>query len=133
MAGHWCTEGINRIFNILFEATAVDATLYLGLYTNTTEPAVDASLSDLTEPSGGGYARLALTRGADWTIVAALATAGVETFTSGGAAWGLVYGYFVGSSNDDSGDLMFVEHFSDGPYDNIDGGSILCQCRITGA
>lgn len=134
MAGKWCTEGLNRMLNILFEATAVDATLYLGLYTDTTEPVVGASLSDLSElPVANGYARLELARGADWTIVAALATAGVETFTSAGGDWGNVYGYFVGSSSDDSGDLMFVEHFSDGPYNNIDGGSILVQCRITGA
>lgn len=133
MAGKWCTEGLNRILNILFEATAVDATLYLGLYTNTTEPVVGASLADVTEPSGGGYARLELTRGTDWTIAAALATAGVETFTSSGAAWGNVYGYFVASSSDNSGDLMLAEHFSDGPYDNIDGGSISCQVKITGA
>lgn len=133
MSGKWCSEGINRIFNILFEATAVDGTLYLGLYTDTTEPVKGAALSDITEPVGGGYARKALTRGTDWTIVAALATAGTETFTSSGAAWGNVYGYFIGSSSDNTGDLMIVEHFSDGPYSNIDGGSVSVQARIPGA
>lgn len=133
MSGKWCSEGFNRIFNILFGATAVDATVYLGLYTDSSEPAVGAALADLTEPVGGGYARKTLTRGTDWTIVAALLTADTETFTSSGAAWGNVYGYFVGSSSDNTGKLLIVEHFSDGPYNNIDGGSISVQARVPGA
>ena len=62
------TEGLSRIADILFGAQAVDATLYLGIYKNATEPALADGLSGLTEPSGSGYARIPLTRGS-WILL----------------------------------------------------------------
>lgn len=114
-------EGENRVLNILFGAQAVDATLYLGLYTNTTEPAESANLAAITEPSGNGYARIALSRGANWTISADLATYLEQTFTATGS-WGNVYGYFIATSSDGSGKLLAVEQFSNGPYNVQNNG-----------
>jgi len=54
MAGKWVDEGENRVADILFDDQAVDAYLYLGLYTDVTEPAETAVLSGLTEESGSG-------------------------------------------------------------------------------
>ena len=117
-------EGENRILNILLGATAVDATLYLGLYTNTTEPAETANLAAITEPSGNGYARISLSRGANWTISGDLATYLEQTFTATGV-WGNVYGYFIATSSDGTGKLLFVEQFSNGPYNVQNNGDAI--------
>ena len=116
-------SGENRIANIIFGSTAVDATLYLGLYTNTTEPAEAGLLADITVPSGGAYAAIALTRGS-WVVTADTAAYAQQTFTATGADWGNVYGYYIATSSDLSGTLLFVEQFSDGPYAVTDGASV---------
>lgn len=128
----FCDEGENRVANILFGATAVDATLYLGLYTSpTTEPAETAVVADLTEPSGGAYARIALTRGS-WTVTASAATYAQQTFAASGGAWGSVYGYFITTTSSGTlGKLMGVEQFSDGPYSIGDGDSIRISATLT--
>ena len=109
-----CDEGENRILNILFGSQAVDGTLYLGLYTDSTEPAETATIASLSEVSGSGYARKTLTRGS-WSVVADAASYAAQTFTASGS-WGTVYGYFICTSADDSGKLLFVENFTNGPY-----------------
>lgn len=110
-------------------------TLYLGLYTNTTEPAETADLASLTEPSGFGYARIALAS-ADWSIASAVNDV-IEnlqkTFTASGGTWGNCYGYFIGTTVDNTGLLLFVEHFSNGPYDVTDGSSVKITPSITAA
>lgn len=128
----WCDEGENRVAGILFGSTAVDATLYMGLYTSpTTEPAETAVVADLTEPSGGGYARIALTRGT-WSVTASAAAYAQQTFTASGGAWGNVYGYFINTdSSGTAGKLLAVEHFSDGPYSIGDGDSIKISPTVT--
>ena len=130
----WTDAGEFRVADILFDDQAVDATLYLGLYTSpTTEPAETAVDSDLTEPSGGTYARKALTRG-DWTITASVAAYAQQTFTATGAAWGNVYGYSIStasSSTTAASVLMGVEQFSDGPYNIGDGDSVKVTPNLT--
>jgi hypothetical protein len=126
----WCDEGENRVLNILFGATAVDGTLYLGLFKNTSEPAENAVLSGLTEPSGYGYARIALTRGS-WTVLADLASYAEQSFTANGGTWGDTYGYFIATSVDNSGKLLAVETFSNGPYNVTDGSNVKVTPRIT--
>ena len=118
MAGSLYDEGENRIANILLGATPVDGVLYLGLYKNVTEPAETVSLSDLTEVSGYGYARKSLARGS-WVITASSAVYSQRTFLADGGDWGSVYGYFIGTTIDDSGKLIGLEHF-DSPYSIID-------------
>lgn len=128
----FCDEGEHRVADILFGSTAVDATLYIGLYTApTTEPAETAVLSDLTEPSGGAYARIALTRGS-WTVTASAAAYAQQTFSASGGAWGSVYGYFITTvSSGTSGKLLAVEQFSDGPYSIGDGDNIKISPSVT--
>jgi hypothetical protein len=129
----WVDAGENRVANILFRATAVDSSLYLALYTvPTSEPGETAVDTDLTEPSGGAYARIALSRGT-WTVTGSAATYAQQTFAASGGAWGNVYGYFVstGSSGTSSGVLLAVENFSDGPYNIGDGDSIKITPSIT--
>lgn len=128
----WCDEGENRVANILFGATAVDATLYMGIYTSpTSEPGEAAVISDLTEPSGGTYARAALTRGA-WTVTGSAASYAQQTFGASGASWGNCYGYFICTVSSGSvGKLLAVEQFSDGPYSIGDGDSIKVTPTIT--
>lgn len=118
----WCNEGETHIG----EQYLKTRTLYLGLYLENPEPAETATLASLTEPSGGGYARIALT-GADWTedgVLKGLWSQLQKTFTATGGAWGSVYGYFVATSSDGTGKLNGVEHFSDGPYITPDGSII---------
>lgn len=128
----WPDEAENRVANILFGSTAVDATLYLGLYTSpTSEPAETAVVADLTEPSGSGYARITLTRGS-WTVTSSAATYAQQTFTASGGAWGNVYGYFINTaSSGTGGKLMAVEQFSNGPFNIGDGDSVKVTPSIT--
>jgi len=127
-------SGENRVANILFGSTAVDATLYLGLYTNSEEPAETAVLADITAPddSGSNYAAIALTRGS-WTVTADTASYAQQTFTATGGDWGNVYGYYIATSADGTGTLLFVEHFSDGPYNVTDSDSVKISLNITAA
>jgi hypothetical protein len=106
----WVDEGENRVLAILFGSTAVDATLYLGIYTNTTEPLETATLASLTEPSGNNYARKSLSRGT-WSVTADLASYAQQTFTASGGDWGACYGAFLATSSDGTGKLLSVEHF----------------------
>ena len=126
----WVDEGELRVAQILFGAQAVDATLYLGLYTNTTEPAETANLAALTEPSGNGYARIALSRGT-WTVTGDYAQYAQQTFTASGGNWGNVYGYFIATSSDGTGKLLAVEQFTSAPFVVNNGDSIKVTPKIT--
>lgn len=90
--------------------------LYVGLYTDTTEPLATATLaSGITELALTGYARIQLLD-ADWSNVIGLFTNLQKTFTAG-EEWGNVYGYFICNvSTGTAGELIAVEHFSNGPY-----------------
>ena len=129
----WTDAGENRVADILFDDQAVDATLYLLLYTDpTSEPGETAVDTDLTEPSGGAYARLALSRGT-WVVTASAAAYAQQAFTASGGAWGNVYGYFIstGSTGTSGGILLAVENFSDGPYSIGNGDSVAITPTIT--
>ena len=131
MAGKLVDAGENRILNQLFEATAVDTTLYLRIYTApVTEPLETAVLADLTEPSGLGYAAVALTRDTDWTVTLDEAVCAQKTFTAAGGAWGNCYGYYIATTSDNTGVLLMVEQFSDGPYNIVDTASIKCTAKV---
>jgi len=106
-------EGENRIARILFGDLSPDGELWLGLYKNSTEPSESATLGDIVEVSGSGYARKKLLKGS-WSIDGNVATYEQQVFKAL-SDWGDVHGYFIATSADDSGKLMFVEHFSS-PY-----------------
>lgn len=128
----WVDTGSNRVANQLFGATAVDASLYIGVYTApTSEPGVSATINTLTEPSTGGYARIVLTRGS-WTITGDAAAYAQQTFSPSGASWGNVYGYFICNvASGTAGQLMSVEQFIDGPYGVGDGDTIKITPTVT--
>ncbi len=120
-----CDEGETFLADAALK-TAAPANLYLGLFTDATEPGEAATLATITELAvANGYARIALAK-ADWTISGTnptLATQPQKTFTCTPVAWGNVYGYFItDGSSGTGGKLIAVETFSDGPYDvPIDG------------
>lgn len=129
----WCDEGENKVLNILFEATAVDSTLYIGLYEDSSEPGETANLAALTEQTlTNGYARQPLTRGTNWSVASDVATAAQVTFTASGGAWGNQYGWFMTDVlSGTSGVLFCVENFSDGPYNVTNGDSVKVTAAIT--
>ncbi len=90
--------------------------LYLGLYTDTTEPLETATLaSGITELALTGYARIQLLD-AGWTNVAGVFTNAEKTFTAG-EIWPAVYGYFICNvSTGTAGELIFVEQFNGAPF-----------------
>jgi len=130
----WVDEGENRVANILFGAQAVDANTYMGIYTDAAEPGETATLPGgavpITELSGTGYARITLARGT-WAITGDHADYAQQTFTAGAGGWANCYGYFIASSSDNSGKLIAVEHFTGGPFNVPDGGSIKITPKIT--
>ena len=104
--------------------------LYIGLYKDTSEPAEDATLATITECSGAGYSRLEIAAG-DWTISGDTAEASSKTWTAG-EDWGDIYGYFICDvSSGTTGNLLFVEHFSDGPYTVKQNHKVTITPRVT--
>jgi len=129
----WVDVGENRVANILFKAQAVDATLWMGLFTNTTEPAEEATMATITEHALGtdGYNRIVLTRGT-WTVTLDHADYAQQTFTCSGVDWGNQYGYYINTDQTGTaGILLAVELFSNGPYNVVVGGSVKITPKIT--
>lgn len=132
MSGKWNDEGENHVLDCYLKG-ATRPTFYLGLFKNTTEPAEAAVMTDITEPTTGGYARLAL-GDSDWTIVADLATHIQKTFTASGGNFGNCYGWFITTAlSGTAGKLICCELFSDGPYNVLDGGSVKVTPKVTAA
>ncbi len=126
MAGKLVTEGKTDILTWYFEnnqsSRSADS-LFLGLYTNTTEPPIGATLSSgLTELALSGYSRIQLID-ADFTVVNDLATNVLKTFTAG-EDWGNVYGSFITDLSVGNGTLIAVKHFTSGPFNVLNGKTI---------
>lgn len=134
MAGKFVDEGETHALQILLNGTAGWGTLYLGLYENTTEPAETAVMDGgITEETIGsnGYARIAITT-SNWTVSGDTSTAAEKTFTAATATWGNQYGYFLTTTaTGTSGKLLWVEHFSNGPYDVTVGSTVAITAKIT--
>lgn len=131
--GKLVDEGERHVLRVYLEAIA-RGDLYIGLYSDVNEPAENATLATITELAvANGYARQQLVDG-DWSVPADVATNVQMIFTSVGAGWGSVYGYFICNVNAGvGGSLIFVEHFSDGPYNNLTGLSIYVTPAIQAA
>lgn len=125
-------EGEHAVLEVFLGGATRGGTgnLFLGLYTDVAEPGETANLATITElPVANGYDRVPLADG-DWTVVDDLATQPQANFTANGGDWGNTTGYFIcDAANGNTANLLFVEHFSDGPYDILDGMS----CKITPA
>ncbi|MFA5381965.1 MAG: hypothetical protein WC356_02280 [Candidatus Micrarchaeia archaeon] len=130
MPGQWQDEGGNRILNILFGAQAVDTTLYLGLHMDAVPPLVSVALADLTEPTTGGYARIALTRGV-WDINGSQADYAVQTFQASGADFGLIYGSFICTSLTGTTGILLSLDYLYSPIYVVNGKGIQIVPTIT--
>jgi len=90
--------------------------LDIRLYTSNTTPTETDTILTYTEATGGGYAAIQLTA-ASWVITEGEPSLGEHpqvswTFTG---IVGNVYGYYV--TRRTSGDLVWAERFTNGPYD----------------
>ena len=116
-------------------ALLANTDLYLGLMTQTTNPAVGAYIgSGITEVTGGGatgYARIKVNKGVagtDWTLsggAGELATALAKTFTAGTDGIASVGGWFLSkvTTGDAASDIIgfgVVEAARQGAYANTD-------------
>lgn len=101
--------------------------LVLRLFTNNKTPAEADAVGDYTEATGSGYASITLT-GASWTVTPGAPSSAAyaqQTFTFTGAL-GNVYGYYLTRLT--TGDLVYAERFSDGPYNIANNGD---QIKVT--
>jgi hypothetical protein len=117
MPGLIPNDGENLIANMIFKN--VDAnrgtSLQLGLFTNATGVDETITLASITEPTGGGYARITLAD-ASWSVVADLASYAMQTFTATGSAYvGAIYGYFIATTGT-TPKLLAIEIDPVGPY-----------------
>lgn len=122
------TQAMEKLIcEVLFRSRAVPATYYLGLGQGPL-PAKTATLADVDEITGPGYARIALARGlvdfptlilagTDWKV-----TALAQHFiNSGGADWEQAEYGFLATSADNSGELLGVIEVD--AFTNHDGDS----------
>lgn len=129
MATMWMNEGETDVLEIYLGTRSKNASLYLRLYTApTSAPAENATLGDLTEVSGSGYSPHELTQ-AGWNITNDLAVYTQQVFEAAdpSPAWGNVYGYFIATTEDNTGRLIAVNHF-DSPYNVQNPGD---QIKVT--
>lgn len=110
-------SGEANIGNIYLRNQAHNANLFLGLYTNGTQPGEADTMTQITEASGGGYARIALPP-ADWTLQGGQTAEGGSRFNQPQrifvftAAIGNVTGYFITTTlTGTTGPLVITEHF----------------------
>ena len=131
MAGIVPNDGENLIANLIFKnADANRGTdLQLGLFTNTSLSETSA-LADITEPTGGSYARITLTDGS-WSVTGDTASYALQTFTAtGGAYTGSIYGYFIATTGSVP-KLLAFEVDSSGPYTMAENDSYDITPNIT--
>jgi hypothetical protein len=126
MAGVLLDYGQEDILNVFFKNVAVHSNLYLGLMTETSNPALTANLgTGITEVTGTDYARIAIVRNTDWTKVGQIVTAAEKTFTVGAGGWADVNGYFVAVSSAAGTDVLWAEAFPAAQQgDKLEGDTI---------
>ena len=119
MAGFTPNEGETLVANIIYKRILTDRDvngLEMGLFTNAS---VDETTvhSGLTEPTGGGYARITLTD-SGWTVTNDTASYAQQTFTATGSAYvGTVKGYFIATiAAGGTKRLLHIEVDASGPY-----------------
>ena len=129
-------QGEANIGNIYLRNQAHNANLFLGLYTNATQPIQADTMVQVTEVSGGGYARITLPP-ADWTQVGGQTGEGdtrfdqpqrTFTFTAG---VGNVTGCFITTAlTGTAGLLVTTEHFPVGVNINQTGFEVRITPRL---
>jgi len=116
MAGFMPNEGDSFVANLIFKNITADrgTGLQLLLFTNATVDATTTAAT-LTEPTGTGYARIALVD-ATWTEANGIASYPKQTFTGGVGGWtGSVYGHAVVTTGT-TPRILAIEVDPNGPY-----------------
>jgi hypothetical protein len=103
-------EGQQVVGNLIFKNADVNrgTTLELGLFTNTTHLTETSVLADVTEPTGGSYARISLTD-ASWSVdTDGLCTYAKQTFNATGSAYSDdITGFFIATTGTSAKLLRF--------------------------
>ena len=129
-------QGEANIGNVYLRNQAQNTNLFLGLYTNGTQPIQADTMVQVTEVSGGGYARITLPP-ADWVQVGGQTGEGgtrfdqpQRTFTFNSAV-GNVTGYFITTAlTGTAGLLITTEQFPVAVNVNQTGFEIRVTPRI---
>lgn len=102
---------------------AAPENLVLCLYQNNITPAETDTIVTYTAATFTGYAQITLA-GASWTVTGGAPSSAAfaqQTFTStAGAQNQPIYGYFLKRLT--TGDIVYAERFSDGPYTIVNNG-----------
>lgn len=110
----------------LLNHTAQNQNLTLKLFKNNVTPSETDTVAAYTEADFTGYSSKSLT-GASWTVSSGTASYAEQTFTSSTDQTAQsIYGYFVVRAT--TGELMWAERFSAGPYSIQYNGD---QLRVT--
>lgn len=131
MAGVVPNDGETLIANLIFKGADANrgGSLQLGLFTNSSLSETTA-LGDITEPSGGSYARKTLTD-ASWTVTGDTASYAQQTFTPSGSDYtGSVRGYFIATTGT-TPKLLAYEVDTGGPYTLLNGDNYKVTPNIT--
>jgi len=99
MTGLITNDGDVVIANMAFVGADANrgSSLQLGLFTNASV-AKSTELASITEPTGGGYARITLAD-ASWTTTSGIAAYAEQTFTATLSDYtGTIYGYFLATT-----------------------------------
>lgn len=109
MTGIVPTEGRSLIAKLVFKNVDTDrgTGFELGLFTNASITAA-TTLADITEPTGGGYARKSLAD-ASWTELDGVVSYATQSFTALSSAYSAtVKGYFVATTGT-TPRLLYIE------------------------
>ncbi len=117
-------EGANKAGSVYVKNGAQRAanSWYLGLYEDTSEPLITATLSTITETTGAGYARIAL-NDADWTVDSTGKCTNIQKTFTPSADWAnKITGYFICNvASGTAGLLEFVEQSPVGDMTVLNG------------
>jgi len=121
MAGFTPTEGAAMCLEHLLKGSSADrgTNLELLLFTNTSLT-LNTTAATLTEPTGGGYARVTLSDGS-WMFSGGIGTYAPYTFTLSGSDYSAdVYGYAIVSTGT-TPRIVAIENDPDGAKTLING------------
>lgn len=107
-------SGIENIGNIYLQNQTPNSNLYLGLFLNNFDPALDMTnliLTNLIEPTAIDYIRITLTP-SNWVVVGNQYSYPQVVFTVQLGSFGNVYGSFIATSSDNSGKLIAIANFT---------------------
>lgn len=118
MAGITTNEGQSYVAEAVYKKLGLD--LKMGLFTNNAGLGISSVWSNISQPSGGGYAEKSLTSGSFSVASGGVTTYAKQTWTaSGGAISPAVYGYYI--RTDEATPRLLHFEFNNGPRTVADG------------